>query len=58
MLEGTGHTYTSRHFRLGSVAGLTINISYTLKPSDLMGFIIPEDFMTSEGIINTVDPIG
>ena len=22
------------------------------------GFIIPEDFMTSEGIINTVDPIG
>ena len=22
-----------------------------------MGFIIPEDFMTSEGIINTVDPI-
>ena len=23
-----------------------------------MGFIIPEDFMMSEGIINTVDPIG
>ena len=22
------------------------------------GFIIPEDFMTSEGIINTIDPNG
>ena len=45
-------------FQVGECGWLDNKYRLYTEANGSMGFIIPEDFMTSGGIINTVDPIG